>query len=343
MNKKDDTGCCGKDCIGCIKDTSHINDPGIEKEIASDIDIAHLSRVVGIYFLMSMLMFCIFILSFVFIPKSQSINFLIFGSVNLLNLLLGVSIGFGLLFIGIGATYWARNIMEFQEFSQERHPLRSSEEDKKIADDEIHKGIKGLGLNFKQSRFMRLSIMSSFALLPLAVIFVFRDMGTFKSIKRMKHTLWNVKKHRLLINQNTKKPIMYSDVTYGSLIFAEPYGIDNINSSANEIAKSVILLTRIKDIKHNKEIKNSVNNIVAFSKICTHVGCPLGLYEHKTQRLLCPCHQSTFDLANGGKVVFGPAARSLPQLPLSINNEGYLIAASDFSEPVGPSFWERGK
>jgi ubiquinol-cytochrome c reductase iron-sulfur subunit len=85
----------------------------------------------------------------------------------------------------------------------------------------------------------------------------------------------------------------------------------------------------------------SVAGIVAYSKICTHVGCPISLYERTTHHLLCPCHQSTFDLANSGKVIFGPAARALPQLPIEVDDEGYLVARSDFTEPVGPSFWER--
>jgi ubiquinol-cytochrome c reductase iron-sulfur subunit len=85
----------------------------------------------------------------------------------------------------------------------------------------------------------------------------------------------------------------------------------------------------------------SVAGIVVYSKICTHVGCPISLWEQQTHHLLCPCHQSTFDLADGGKVVFGPAARPLPQLPIAVDDEGYLVAQSDFNEPVGPSYWER--
>jgi ubiquinol-cytochrome c reductase iron-sulfur subunit len=84
------------------------------------------------------------------------------------------------------------------------------------------------------------------------------------------------------------------------------------------------------------------HGILCFSKICTHVGCPISLWEHQTHHLLCPCHQSTFDLANNGRVIFGPAARSLPQLPIGVDSDGYLIAMHDFYEPVGPSFWERG-
>ena len=81
--------------------------------------------------------------------------------------------------------------------------------------------------------------------------------------------------------------------------------------------------------------------IIAYSKICTHVGCPVALYEKQTHHLLCPCHQSQFDITREAAVIFGPAKRPLPQLPISVDAEGYLVARSDFTEPVGPSFWER--
>jgi ubiquinol-cytochrome c reductase iron-sulfur subunit len=84
---------------------------------------------------------------------------------------------------------------------------------------------------------------------------------------------------------------------------------------------------------------------VAYSKICTHAGCPVGLYRAESQSLICPCHQSQFDVSNGAKPFFGPAARPLPQLPLGVDEEGVLIATGDFYEPVGPAFWDmnRGK
>ena len=80
----------------------------------------------------------------------------------------------------------------------------------------------------------------------------------------------------------------------------------------------------------------------AFSKICTHLGCPTSLYETQTQRILCPCHQSQFIATEYAKPVFGPAARALPQLPITVNDEGYLIATGDFRDPIGPAFWELG-
>jgi ubiquinol-cytochrome c reductase iron-sulfur subunit len=84
------------------------------------------------------------------------------------------------------------------------------------------------------------------------------------------------------------------------------------------------------------------DGIVAYSKICTHVGCPVGLYEQQTHHLLCPCHQSTFDVTRDCEVIFGPAHRPLPQLKITVDAEGYLVADAPFLEPVGPSFWERG-
>lgn len=79
----------------------------------------------------------------------------------------------------------------------------------------------------------------------------------------------------------------------------------------------------------------------AYSKICTHVGCPASLYEQQTNRLLCPCHQSQFDMLTYAKPIFGPATRALPQLPIAVHSDGYLIARHDFIEPIGPGFWER--
>ncbi len=86
----------------------------------------------------------------------------------------------------------------------------------------------------------------------------------------------------------------------------------------------------------------SPEDFVAYSRICTHVGCAVAQYADEAQVLVCPCHQSTFDLLDGAKPDFGPAGRPLPQLPLAIDDEGYLYAQSDFTEPVGPGYWNAG-
>ena len=83
------------------------------------------------------------------------------------------------------------------------------------------------------------------------------------------------------------------------------------------------------------------NGFVAYSKICTHAGCPVGLYRDELHSLICPCHQSQFNVLNGAQPSFGPAARPLPQLPIQLQSDGTFVALGDFPEPVGPSFWNR--
>jgi Rieske Fe-S protein len=120
--------------------------------------------------------------------------------------------------------------------------------------------------------------------------------------------------------------------------------IDKETGYRVEKAKAIVLLMRMQPEQLNPETNNldwSYDGIIAYSKVCTHVGCPVALYEQQTHHLLCPCHQSTFDVTEECKVIFGPAKRALPQLPIAVDGEGYLIAQSDFNEPVGPSFWER--
>ena len=80
---------------------------------------------------------------------------------------------------------------------------------------------------------------------------------------------------------------------------------------------------------------------VAYSKMCTHLGCPVGLYQEQTQQLVCPCHQSIFNVQAGAVPEFGPAPRPLPQLPITVDAAGYLVAKGGFDQPVGPGFWER--
>jgi arsenite oxidase small subunit len=150
-------------------------------------------------------------------------------------------------------------------------------------------------------------------------------------------------------------PIKPEELQVGDLVNAEPIALFEVDEHGQHVmdghevlvakSKAAVILLRMEpqDITPGRGRENwTVQGIVAYSKICTHVGCPISLNERTTHHLLCPCHQSTFDLADSGRVVFGPAARALPQLPLAVDSEGYLVAQSDFTEPVGPSYWERG-
>ena len=127
----------------------------------------------------------------------------------------------------------------------------------------------------------------------------------------------------------------------GEIVEPEYEGVALNNAKAK--AAVIVVRMRPQDITPLPERADwGIGGILCYSKICTHVGCPISLWEQQTHSVLCPCHQSTFDLADNAKVIFGPANRPLPQLPLALDSEGYIIAASDFTEPVGPSYWERG-
>lgn len=112
-------------------------------------------------------------------------------------------------------------------------------------------------------------------------------------------------------------------------------------------SRNAVMLIRLRHKDAQRAVRRAgqedfhYGDYVAYSKICTHIGCPTSLYEQQTNRILCPCHQSQFDALQYGTPVFGPAARALPELPISVDDEGYMIAKGNFVEPVGPAFWER--
>ena len=111
--------------------------------------------------------------------------------------------------------------------------------------------------------------------------------------------------------------------------------------------RNPVMLIRIKAqdmprvVKRKGQESFNFGDLFAFTKVCSHLGCPSSLYEQQTYRILCPCHQSQFDALHFAKPIFGPAARALAQLPITIDQDGYLVANGDFAEPVGPAFWER--
>jgi ubiquinol-cytochrome c reductase iron-sulfur subunit len=180
------------------------------------------------------------------------------------------------------------------------------------------------------------------AFFPIPAVVIFGDLGPTVG-DTLKRTMWRAGTR--LTKDPTGIPIKAADVTIGSVFHVIPEGLKDLDHEVklNEKAKAAVLLVRVnpEDLKEDPAKASwSYDGIVAYSKICTHVGCPVALYEQHTHHLLCPCHQSTFDLADHCKVVFGPAARPLPQLPIAVDAEGYLVAQSDFLEPVGPTFWD---
>ncbi|MEY4262477.1 MAG: hypothetical protein RLY88_185 [Actinomycetota bacterium] len=262
------------------------------------------------------------------------------GTVRNNTVLLGLGITLGLLGIGIGAVHWAKTLMPDNEVAEPRHQTRGSEEVRARAVEIIKLADSESG--FSRRKLIRRSLYTALALFPLPAIMIFGDLGPNPG-DTLRHTMW--KKGTRLTKDPTGTPIKASDVTIGSVFHVIPEGLAELeHHKLEEKAKAAVLLVRLDraDLKEAADRKTwSYDGIVAYSKICTHVGCPVALYEQHTHHLLCPCHQSTFDVTDACKVVFGPASRPLPQLPITVDAEGYLIAQSDFTEPVGPSFWER--
>ena len=255
------------------------------------------------------------------------------------SLWMGLGMALSMFGIGFGAVHWAKTLMPDNEVSEMRHQARSSDETRaqaleivKLADGES---------GFSRRKLIRRSMYGALAFFPIPAIIIFGDLGPVVG-DTLKHTMW--KPGTRLTKDPTGIPIKASDVTIGSVFHVIPEGLSEMEEhKLEEKAKAAVLLVRVNPSGLNEDPAKadwSYQGIVAYSKICTHVGCPVALYEQHTHHLLCPCHQSTFDLANHCEVVFGPASRPLPQLPIAVDAEGYLIAQSDFLEPVGPSFWD---
>ncbi|MFE0774017.1 Rieske 2Fe-2S domain-containing protein [Streptomyces sp. NPDC058861] len=320
-------------------------DPGLppHKPRIQDIDeraARRSERAVAFMFTLSMLATVGFIASYVIFPVDKIVYIWPFGRVSALNFALGLTLGAALFFIGAGAVHWARTLMSDVEVADERHPIAASPEVKAQVMADFAAGAAESGIG--RRKLIRNTMFGALSLVPLSGIVLLRDMGPLPE-KKLRTTLWA--KGKQLINMNTHEPLRPEDVAVGSLTFAMPEGLsEHDHHFQTEIAKAALMIVRIQpeDIKDKRELEWSHEGIVAFSKICTHVGCPISLYEQQTHHVLCPCHQSTFDLSDGARVIFGPAGHALPQLRIGVNDKGFLEALGDFDEPVGPAFWERG-
>ncbi|MGN6444210.1 cytochrome bc1 complex Rieske iron-sulfur subunit [Amnibacterium sp.] len=264
------------------------------------------------------------------------------GSVRLNNVLIGLGLAFALLAIGIAAVHWAKVLMVDQEGIDIRHPVHGTPQVQARAVEIFRTADRESGFNRRV--LIRNGMIAAMAALPFPAIFLFRDLAPAAGTpaEAYSHTMW--KQGTRLTKDPTGDPILASDVTIGSVFHVIPEGLNNAPDMLEEKGKAAVLLMRLEPgVLHVSPGRKDWNydGIVAYSKICTHVGCPVALYEQQTHHLLCPCHQSQFDITHEAAVIFGPAVRPLPQLPITVDSEGYLVARSDFHEPVGPSFWER--
>lgn len=324
-------------------------DPGVpeHKHRLTDTDpraSKRAERTVTILFFLSILGTIGSIVAYVMVPPDGTT-----AGVRMSTLLLGLGLTVSLLGIGIAGIHWAKALMGDKEFVQERHSLATPDEDRAVAINDLNEGLADSGVVGRR-RVLKGAFFGSLALFPLAVaVPLIGSVGGDWNISKFKHTMW--KGGMRLAIDPSGRPIKAADVTVGSVFHVVPETTEEFREThewITEKSKAVVLMVRLnpEDLRTDQSPDGetwSHDGIVAYSKICTHVGCPVALYEQQTHHLLCPCHQSTFDVADSAKVVFGPANRRLPQLPITVDEEGYLVAQDDFAEPIGPSFWERLK
>ncbi|CAB4904344.1 MAG: Rieske 2Fe-2S domain-containing protein [Actinobacteria bacterium] len=305
--------------------------------------LARAARIVAWLFYVSIALSVFTIFAYMFFPIEAGDT----TSIRLSTLYIGLGSAFALFAIGIAAVHWGKAVMADKEGVDERHPVRGTVETRARAVEIFKEADEESG--FSRRTLIRNGMIGAFIAFPLPAIALLRGLAPMNTDPNnlMKHTFW--KKGLRLTHDPTGVPIKASDLTIGSSVHVIPEGLLDLPETEmlNQKAKAAVLLVRLKpgDLHWTSEKRKSwsYDGIVAYSKICTHVGCPVALYEQQTHHLLCPCHQSQFDIANECAVIFGPAARPLPQLPIAVDSEGYLVAQSDFDQPVGPSFWEREK
>ena len=306
----------------------------IQEPRAEDVDPAAAraaERLVSALFVTSFLGVVGFIATYFFAPFTYALE----EGNEAFTPLLGVFMLMALGGIGAGAVVWAKRLMPDEEAVQERHPFGSDPDERTSTAAALKEGLAQTQL--PRRSLLRNTLLlgaGSLALLPVPLLF---SMGPWAHKERaLRTTGWH--EGVRLIRQNGT-PVNRNDVEIGGIesVFPDvPRG--------TKLADSAVLLIRMRpeelQVQPGRETW-SIDGYVAYSAICTHLGCPVKLYEQQTHHLLCPCHQSTFEADKGCEVVFGPAARPLPQLAISVDPEGYFIAQGDFDEPVGPSYWER--
>jgi ubiquinol-cytochrome c reductase iron-sulfur subunit len=273
---------------------------------------------------------------------------------------LGATLATLCIFFGMGLVLWAKWLMPEEEAVQDRHDVPSTEEDKLTTEATLIQGLADTGLP-RRSLIMRTMLLAggAFATVPLVAL-----VGAMikKPGDRLLHTLFRPNPE-MFPDSNGMVPIVHADWRPAGPDDLEPGGVATVFPGVRAKtpegydgvtdASSPTLLIRLRPGQTVQARSGQANygwpperpEYLAFSKICTHAGCPASLYEQQTGRLLCPCHQSQFQVLEDAKPVFGPATRSLPKLPLTVlvgdDGRQYFYAVHDYPEAIGPGFWER--
>jgi len=321
-----------------------IKDPGLPAHVHRQADsdpkaAARAERQVAILFMLSALGTLLLIYSYIFVKDDRFIFIPVLGNTNAQQLGLGLGMAIALFCIGAGAIHWAKTLMPDEEVIAQRHEFRSDDEDRSEFIKTVKEGASAAGLGRRP--LIKRSLIAALGLSGLTPLLLLRDLGPLPKDDLTK-TSW--KTGTRLVTDPGDRPIRPEDLEVGAVAQTLPELAQGEERTLNNIGNDAVLLIRLRPEEFNLDAERlswTHEGIIAFSKICSHMGCAVALYEQQTKHLLCPCHQSTFDVTRAAKVIFGPAARPLPQLAITVDADGYLVAQQPFTEPVGPSFWER--
>ncbi len=248
------------------------------------------------------------------------------GQVQLEGVLLAVALGG----MGFALVLWGKHLFPHEIVTEPREPHESEAGPRQEAEDLIEQ----TEADVTRRRFLTRMLIGAGGAFAVAMVFPIRSLGPSPG-RSLFVTSWR-KGARLLDEHG--EPVKMDTLPTDGVVTVFPQGhVGDSNAQA-------ILVRVSADDLHLPSGREdwAPDGNVCYSKLCTHLGCPVGLYVASRHQLQCPCHQSAFDVLDGASVVFGPATRPLPQLPIEVDGDGYLVAGGGFSAPVGPGFWNRG-
>jgi quinol---cytochrome c reductase iron-sulfur subunit len=237
----------------------------------------------------------------------------------------GVLLAICLASLGTGIVVWAEYLMNTPVSIEERHPLASG------ADDPALSEVLDEEAGFTRRRLLVGMLFGALAGLGAALAIPALSLGPAPG-RELFTTSWAPGKRLVDIDGVA---IRAADLEIGSIATVFPEG-----DPGSARAQTLLIRVSPEALRLAPDrLAGAPAGYVAYSKVCTHAGCPVGLYLASEQRLVCPCHQSTFDVLDGATPITGPAGRALPQLPIALAEDGTFTALSDYPEPVGPAFW----
>lgn len=239
----------------------------------------------------------------------------------------------GLAFAGLafGMVAWSKHLMPNGPYVEERDSFSSEEEQREKVAADFVRGGQEIG----RRKFLGRAMAVTMGALGVAIVFPIRSLGPSPG-RALFETSWENGARLVTLDD---EPVRAEDVAVGSSLTVYPEG-----RPGDADAQAVLIRTRPGTLRAAPGREDwTVDGLVAYSRICTHAGCLVGLYDVRTDSLFCPCHQGTFNVSEGARPVSGPVTRALPQLPLRLDAQGYLRARGDFPEPVGVGFWNRGR